>query len=268
MKVFYAISDACRVLGGAERAASVLLRRLQDHYGFQCEMLSCHPVPYEEVRDGIRLRGFADLEELTSIALAEKPDIVIGSLGDAVMAFQMASRFDIPRILSVHGYEFSPPNEDERREWSMHPGFTPLNQKDIDFVLSSANHIYSCSAYLQNFLRDRAGVESDVLGNDWDNASVLIEKAKRGDTPVITAVCASAHKGIEIFLELARRFPDEPFQLAGTPGSDFPPKLVEDAIACKNIELPGHSQPREFLSPSKLVLIPSQWPEPFGRLAV
>jgi len=71
MKLFYVISDAIRVSGGAEKAASLLLRRLREHYEFDCEMLSCHPIPHDEVQNGIRLRGFRDLEELTQITHAE-----------------------------------------------------------------------------------------------------------------------------------------------------------------------------------------------------
>jgi glycosyltransferase involved in cell wall biosynthesis len=34
------------------------------------------------------------------------------------------------------------------------------------------------------------------------------------------------------------------------------------------VELPGRLLPRELLAPSRIVLVPSQWPEPFGRIAV
>ena len=71
MKLFYVISHACWVSGGAERTASMVLRRLREQYGFECEMLSSYPVPYEEVRDGIRLRGFCDVEQLKAIVLDE-----------------------------------------------------------------------------------------------------------------------------------------------------------------------------------------------------
>jgi len=73
MKVFYVISHACWLLGGAERGALMTLRRLREIYGFECEMLSSYAVPYEEVRGGIRVRSFRDTEELKTIARAEKP---------------------------------------------------------------------------------------------------------------------------------------------------------------------------------------------------
>ena len=268
MKLCYVISDAIRVSGGAEKAASLLLRRLREHYEFDCEMLSCHPIPHDEVRNGIRLRGFRDLEELTQITHAERPDVIIGSLRDAVMAFKVGDRFGIPCILSIHDYDYTPPNEQERGAWSIHPGFSPLPQADIDFVLETADHVFTCSEFMQQFLRNRTQVQSDVLPNLWDDQEVLIEETVHRDGRYITAVCASPHKGIEVILELARRFPNEEFMLAGAPGNEFPPKIIEDAVACQNVELPGHMRPRDFLANSKFVLVPSQWPEPFGRIAV
>ena len=213
VKVFYVISNACWVSGGAERAASMMLRRLREHYDFECEMLSGHPVPYEEVRDGVRLRGFRDFEELKTITRAEKPDIILGSLDDAVPAFKVGCHFEIPRILSVHGYEYSPPSAEETRQWLFLAGYRPLPQADIDFVLKSADHVFSCSQYMQHFLRDRTQRDSDILANDWDSDDVLLDDSARGEGSCITAICGSRHKGIEIFLELARRFPDERFML-------------------------------------------------------
>jgi glycosyltransferase involved in cell wall biosynthesis len=268
VKVFYIISDACRVSGGAERAASVMLQKVQKHYGYSCEMLSAHPVPFEQVRDGVRLRGFRDEEDLNAITLAERPDIIIASLTDAVPAFKVAARHGVPRILSIHGYEFSPPTEEERRQWSMHPGFVPMPQDDIDFVLNSADHIFSCSPYLQAFLRDRLRLDTEVLPNDWNINEVMIDQNDLKEGTYITGICSSPHKGIGIILELARHFTDAQFMLVGDVMREFPPKLVGDIVACGNIDLPGHIKPRDFLASSKLVLVPSQLPEPFGRIAV
>ncbi len=268
MKVFYIISDAIRVSGGAEKTASSALRQLRDHYGFDCEMLSWHPIPHNEFRSGLRVRSFRDLEELTQITKLERPDIFIASGRDAVMAFKVGKRFGLPCILSIHDFEFSPPNELEQSDWSIHPGFTPLPQADIDFVLQSADHVFTCSKFLQQHLLSKSQVQSDVLPNAWNEQDVLIDRNARHEGRYITAVCSSPHKGVDVFLELARRYPDEPFMLAGAPSSEFPPKTIEAAVACHNVVLPGLLPPRDFLADSKLVLIPSQLPEPFGRLAV
>jgi len=268
MKVFYVISKACEISGGAERATSMMLRRLQEHYAFECEMLSAHPVTYEEVRDGVRLRGFRDIEELKTMTRAEKPDIILASLADAVPAFQVARHFAIPRILSIHAYEYSPPNAQEMTQWSIQSGYRSLPRADIDFVLESADQIFCCSQYMQNFLRGRAKRESEILLNDWDEDEVLIDDTARAEGASITAICGYRHKGGEIFLELARRFADEKFMLVGAPWSDIAIDILGEAAACPNVELPGRMRPRDFLARSKLVLVPSQWPEPFGRIAV
>ena len=102
MRIFYVISNACEVAGGAERAARTALRQLSEQYGFACEMLSDHPIPFEQTSDGIRLRGFRDIEELKTIVATERPDVIIASLGDAVPAFRVARRFSVPTILWIH----------------------------------------------------------------------------------------------------------------------------------------------------------------------
>lgn len=268
MKIFYVISNACEVAGGAERAARAALRQLHACYGFACEMLSAHPAPFEQTSDGIRLRGFRDVEELKSIVGAERPDVIIASLGDAVPAFRVARRFRIPRILWIHAYEFSPPSDEERLQWSIPPAHRALPADDIDFVLKSADHVFTCSQHMQGFLRDRAHRDSEVLLNSWDEDEVLIAEPAAGDAACITAVCGYRHKGSDIFLEMARRFPHERFMLVGEPGSDLSISTVREAAALPNVELPGRMRPRDFLALSKLVLVPSQWPEPFGRIAV
>ena len=268
MKVFYVVSDACTISGGAERAAVMALRRLRESYDFECEMLSSHPVPFEQIRNGIRLRGFRDIEELKTITRSEQPDIIVGSLEDAVSAFRVARHFGIPRILSIHSYEYSPPSAEEITQWCLTNHHRSLPGTDIDFVLDTADHIFVCSQYMQAFLHNRTGRVSEVLLNDWDEEEILIDARDHGEGACITAVCGHRYKGIEIFLELARRFPDERFLLAGEPGSDISLQSLKDAAGCPNVEMSGRLKPREFLARSKLVLIPSQWPEPFGRIAV
>lgn len=268
MKVFYVISDACRLRGGAERAASNMLQRLQERCGYDCQMLSSHPLPYDELRDGVRLRGFRDVEELKTIASAEKPDIVLASLADAVAAFRVGRRYGLPRVLLVHGYEFAPPTTEERRQWLIPDGHRDLPRAEIGFVLDAADHIFTCSQYMRGFLRERTGRDSEVFFSSWDEAEVLVDAAAREQAECITAICGFRHKGIEIFLELARRFPDERFMLVGQPGSDLATGFITEAAACPNVELPGRMQSRDFLARSKLVLVPSQLPEPFGRIAV
>jgi glycosyltransferase involved in cell wall biosynthesis len=268
MKVFYVISNACEVAGGAERAARTALRQLSEQYAFVCEMLSAHPVAFERTDDGIRLRGFRDVEELKTIVVAERPDVIIASLADAVPAFRVARRFGIPSILWIHSYEFSPPTDKERRQWSMPTVHRALPEEEIDFVLKSADHVFTCSQHMQEFLRDRAHQDSEVLLNAWDKDEVLIGERTIDDATCIAAICGYRHKGSGIFLELARRFPGERFMLVGELGNDLPISTVREAAALSNVNLTGRMRPRDFLARSKLVLVPSQWPEPFGRIAV
>ena len=173
MKVFYVISNACDKSGGAEPAASIMLGRLRERHQFECEMLSAHPVAYEEIRKGICLRGFRDIEELKTMILAEKPDIIVGALADAVPAFQVGCLYGIPRILVIHGDEYLPPSADEARQKSLPADRHPLSQADVDFVLKSADRVFSWSQDTQQFLREHGQRDSEVLQSEFDDEDLL-----------------------------------------------------------------------------------------------
>lgn len=142
--------------------------------------------------------------------------------------------------------------------------------KELQVKLSSAEHsLYFHGTSMLPFLREGdlvvvrpiAQRDSEILLNDWDEGDVLLDDTAGGERSCITAICSNSHKGVGIFLELARRFPDERFMLLGEPGSDIPPNVLGDAAACRNLELPGRMRPREFLARSKLVLVLSHLPE-------
>jgi glycosyltransferase involved in cell wall biosynthesis len=91
---------------------------------------------------------------------------------------------------------------------------------------------------------------------------------QRGKATHITAVCGYPSKGIDTFLRLARAFPEERFLLAGDIETDISLAYRRVLRSQSNIELPGRLTTAELLSSARVILVPSRWPEPFGRIAV
>src|SRR6185369_14552304 len=77
-------------------------------------------------------------------------------------------------------------------------------------------------------------------------------------------ICGYRYKGAEVFLALADAFPHERFLLVG----DVDPALASAFAARRNVRRLGRAAVGRFLAMSRVVLVPSRWPEPFGRIAV
>ena len=79
----------------------------------------------------------------------------------------------------------------------------------------------------------------------------------------IVMVSNSEHKGFEIFKDLSKIFNEISFTAVGVQGIPDIEKLS------KNLFLKGwQKDPKDFILNADLVLVPSKWEEPFGRIAV
>ena len=77
----------------------------------------------------------------------------------------------------------------------------------------------------------------------------------------IGMVSDAPHKGIEIFKNLANRFKDIEFHVIGA-------KVDSLTIVGNIFYHPWQSKPEILISQMNLFLVPSVWPEPFGRVSV
>ena len=117
MKLAYVISQAFRIQGGALLGARASLSSLQRTHEFECVLYSQHPLTIDECIDGIRHRSFPDVTGLDQLIREYQPDLIIGSLDDALPAFRVAERYQVPRILCVHSHEICPPSPKDAKDW-------------------------------------------------------------------------------------------------------------------------------------------------------
>lgn len=267
MRILLAITDGRRVVGGALLGSTALLRALARHDGHSSVIATPHPLPGGEFVDGVEVIGYRDIQELVELTRRLRPDVMIGGLAASIDAMRIARRFEIPGVLWILGYDLSEPTPEEKRAWGIHPDCPFPPAELADFALGAADRVFTCSRHMQRFLQDRRGVRSEVLYQTWAPEEIPGAGPPRADG-YVTAACGFHHKGIDIFLHLARAFPAERFLLAGDLDADIALSYRRILREQPNVELPGRLSTAELMRRSKIVVVPSRWPEPFGRVLV
>lgn len=133
------------------------------------------------------------------------------------------------------------------------------------------DHVFTCSQFLTDLYRERIGLESTPIDPPIDWARVV---APAGSRAFVTFVHPAPHKGLMLFARLAdmlgSRRPDIPVlviqsghsagALNAIPGIDFT-KYPQIMAA------PAVPAPADYLALTRILLVPSVWEEPFGRVA-
>jgi Glycosyl transferases group 1 len=133
------------------------------------------------------------------------------------------------------------------------------------------DHAFTCSQFLTDHYRDSVGLHSTPLEPPIDWSTVVAPEDAR---TFVTFVHPAPHKGLRLFarlgMMLGARRPDIPVlvvqsghsggALNAIPGIDFGqyPQIMA---------APAVPTPAEFFALTRVLLVPSVWPEPFGRVA-
>ncbi len=133
------------------------------------------------------------------------------------------------------------------------------------------DHAFTCSRFLTDVYRDKIGLISTPLEPPIDWSTVVAPADARA---FVTFVHPSAHKGLYLFARLAdmlgSRRPDIPVlvvqsgqsggSLNAIPGIDF-------AKYPQIMAAPPVPTPADYFALTRILLVPSVWEEPFGRVA-
>jgi glycosyltransferase involved in cell wall biosynthesis len=179
-----------------------------------------------------------------------RPDVLIAANGHPMIfeALREARRRSVITAFAVRGY-----------------GYYEAS------YFEAVNHVFTCSRFLSGVYRDKIGLVSTPLEPPIDWSTVVAPEASRA---FVTFVNPVAHKGLLLFARLAEalgaRRPDIPVlvvqssQSAGAlnniPGIDFS-KYPQIMAA------PPVPSPADYFALTRLLLVPSIWDEPFGRVA-
>ena len=133
------------------------------------------------------------------------------------------------------------------------------------------DHAFTCSQFLTDLYRDKVGLVSTAIEPPLEWSSVVAPSESRA---FVTFVNPSPHKGLWLFARLAdmlgSRRPDIPIlvvqsghsggSLNAIPGIDFS-KYPQIMAA------PPVPTPADYFALTRILVVPSVWEEPFGRVA-
>lgn len=159
-----------------------------------------------------------------------------------------------------YGWKWNPRSPASLVKFALHkatigwPGGRELD--DVDFIV--ANSEFLKAKYLSEFPGKPACVVYPALAIEKSNKP-LPEVIRR-----VMMVGTSYAKGFDIFKELASKFPDLEFHAIGDRNLQG-----QETRQDGNVIVHGWmSNPIPFIDQMDLVLVPSRWEEPFGRISV
>lgn len=136
--------------------------------------------------------------------------------------------------------------------------------KDVD-------HAFTCSQFLTDVYRDKVGLVSTPLEPPIQWSSVLAPLESRA---FVTFVNPSPHKGLRLFARLAdmlgSRRPDIPILVVQSGHSGGSLNAISELDFSKYPQImaaPPVPTPADYFALTRLLVVPSVWDEPFGRVA-
>jgi hypothetical protein len=133
------------------------------------------------------------------------------------------------------------------------------------------DHAFTCSQFLTDLYRDKVGLVSTPIEPPLEWSSVL---APTGARAFVTFVNPSPHKGLLLFARLA--------DMLGSRRADIPILVVQSGHsggslnAIRGVDFSRYPQimaappvptPADYFALTRLLVVPSVWEEPFGRVA-
>ncbi len=297
MRILFALDNYDNGTGGAEMCVQVLARALASR-GHRVEVLRSDATrrSYRDgdieistrvlrrprlLREGHRdaLRANAFWREIVDDWLAvNRPDLVITQQKLLYGTVDASVARGVPVVGFVHAFGMFCPRQfrdrDPLRDCDLHcracyPLRRRMLQATIERDLEShrdglrrASLVIANSRYVQTLLQQLLSIESSLV---YPCTDLELYRSESGDHDRILFVKPQYVKGLPIASEIARRMPDTRFLVVGKPRSRGRRTLG----GLPNVELAGWTDDmRPVYARSRVVLGPSIWPEPFGRVFV
>lgn len=263
MRVLTALNIGYPIVGGAQRTHQTYLRGLARRHGHACFYLDWARTPPHFARGGVQMGYFRDEAELFAKIAGARPDVLVAGFTLIQDAAKIGQALGIPVVGWMNSYEYCPPTHEEIQAWHLTHGHRYPTAEERAFALQSADALVVNSRFVQARLERTTGAHARVIYPAFD-AREFVFPGHTHKPHFILGVCGYPHKGADLFLELARRFPDSPFLLAGAVHTDY----MGQFRALENVTHAAFTPIRSLLRRARVVLVPSQWDEPFGRVAI
>ncbi len=210
---------------------------------------------------GVEVRAVQDKSAFGSFAVEQirrfQPDWILVSSEDPGQNLLSGALEEAPSrvVYVVHTPQYLP----------FGPASFLPNPRRLALIRAAAG-IVTVSSYVQKYIREGSGRDASVIPFPvyGQGPFPFLADFDRG---AVTLVNPCAYKGISIFLELARRFPEVPFLAVrgwGTTGADR-----RELERLPNVEIVEPVDDLEqILARTRVLLMPSLWIEAFGLLCV
>ena len=264
MRIQTVINVGHPVHGGAQMTHRTWLRLLARHFGHDGTYLDASPVAVRPRRGEITERVFRDLDELAALTRELRPDVAILAFDVVHRALPLMRRLGVPVVAALNSFEYCPPTRAEVKQWQL--GFErPYPTADERRrVFDGAAAVVVNSEFLRQRLLARTGVRATVVHPAFDPGEIVVPAPAAGAARNGTGAGGHSPRGAAISHAPARALPAVAFLVAGPVHHAW----AERFRACPTRRHLPFSPPREVLAASRVVLVPSQWAEPFGRIAV
>lgn len=216
---------------------------------------------------GVTLAPVANAEAMRGAVLAARPDLIYSQIGTHALGLELARALGVPVMTCLHDMRPLCPapvalvNCNRHCDYCPHHWAEAASLERSKALLRQFDLIYTPSQFMADLATQVLGRADVEVLYPTIHPPVLPEGA-RG--MAIAMSTAERIKGAGLFLKIAEAMPEMTFLLAGR----------GDAAACgydsrrhRNVQVTGMIAPSDFYGQSWLVLMPSQWAEPFGRMA-
>ncbi|MDD5068308.1 MAG: glycosyltransferase [Candidatus Pacebacteria bacterium] len=285
MKILSIISNGYPIIGGAQLANIAYLKTLSKRFDHECSIFTNFDKKIKHRYGKVKLETFRDLEELRAMTGVFHPDVIIASSHISHYAVKLAKKLGVPSLIYMQDYSYCSVTPREQESWQI--GGPNTTKEGREFVMQEADMVCCVSYALQKRFWKEYKIHTPVLYCPFEPNSFLLEKPpiqKENLSFIMGTNCLWPHKGADIFLELCRIFPNEKFLIPLADIDHLKHRELEDkrkmvmqgkwernfrkARKLRNLFTVPFDSMKRYLKMSKIVLVPSQWPEPFGRVAV
>jgi glycosyltransferase involved in cell wall biosynthesis len=222
-----------------------------------------HALPLEVQRAGYYLERRRVERELRRV----NPDFILTQTQTGYPAVRYGDNHDATVILFLRAYELLYDEAYTHRgnraaSKAVNAVFRPINKRFADYCLQHADVLVANSGFVADAYEQWCGRRPEHIIDFVDTDSYRVSET--GDAILHVNPCQK--KGIDVTLNVARRLPDHRFIVTGTPET----AEIEEAMAnLENVEHVGYVDDiRNVYRQAKLVVMPSRWPEPLGRIPI
>ncbi len=129
-------------------------------------------------------------------------------------------------------------------------------------LIKSARALFVISNFTKQYIHDHSGLNAHLLRIPVYGEGPFRDLACF-DRGFVTMINPCELKGVSLFIDLAQAFPNVPFAAVPTWGAD--PEVIARLRALPNVQLlDSVDDIEEILGQTRILLVPSLWPETFG----